>query len=162
MSETAWNVVVALTLLVGLTGIVIPVLPGTVLIGAALLVWAIVTEGAGAWWAFAIMVGILGLGQLLKYLLPSRSLQAAGVPGRSVMVGGIAAIVGFFVIPVVGLVVGFVGGVYLAEHVRLRDWPSARQSTWAAMRATGLSMLIELAAALAAITAWTVALVTIT
>ncbi len=66
------------------------------------------------------------------------------------MVGGAGAIVGFFLIPVVGLLVGFVGGIFAAEQLRLRAGPAARQSTWVAMKATGFSMLIELAALLLA------------
>jgi hypothetical protein len=59
------------------------------------------------------------------------------------------------VVPVVGLFIGFVLGVYLAERARVggaRAWPS----TTAALRAVGFSILIELvAASLAAIT-WVV------
>ena len=35
--------------------------------------------------------------------------------------GAVLGVIGFFVIPVVGLVVGFVLGVYLAELVHRRD-----------------------------------------
>ena len=140
-------------------GIVVPVLPGTVLALIALLVWALATGGGLAWTAFAVMALVLGVGQLLKYLLPHKSMTAAGVPGRSILVGGIAAIIGFFAIPVVGLVVGFVGGVYVAEHARLRQWDQARTSTWVAMKATGFSILIELGALLLAASIWVAALV---
>ena len=105
------------------------------------------------------MAVIIGVGQVLKYLLPHKSLTAAGVPGRSILIGGVAAVVGFFVIPVVGLVVGFIGGLYLAEQLRLRDWPLAKESTWVAMKATGFSILIELGALLFAATVWAGALV---
>lgn len=159
MSDTALNLLVGIALIVGVAGLIVPGLPGTVLIAGALLVWAILTGGTGAWVAFAIMAVLLAVGQVLKYLLPGRSMQAAGVPGRSIMIGGVAAIAGFFLIPVVGLFVGFIGGVYVAEHLRLQSWPAARQSTWVAMKATGFSMLIELAAALLAIAVWTTALV---
>jgi uncharacterized protein YqgC (DUF456 family) len=67
------------------------------------------------------------------------------VPNRTLIVGGVLGIVGFFVIPIVGLVVGFVLGVFLAEQVRLRDTRQAWPSTKHALKATGLSMLIELA-----------------
>ena len=159
MNATILNLLVGLTLAVSAAGIVVPVLPGTVLALIALLVWALVTGGALAWTAFAVMALILGAGQLLKYLLPHKSMTAAGVPGRSILVGGIAAIIGFFAIPVVGLVVGFIGGVYVAEHARLREWEQARASTWVAMKATGFSILIELGALLLAASIWLGALV---
>jgi uncharacterized protein len=159
VNEVALDLLVASALVVAAAGIVVPVLPGTFLALGALLVWALATGGAIAWGAFAAMTLIIGVGQVLKYLLPHRSMTAAGVPGRSILVGGIAAIVGFFVIPVVGIVVGFIGGLYVAERVRLRDWTLARESTWVAMKATGFSILIELAALMVAATVWAGALV---
>jgi hypothetical protein len=62
-------------------------------------------------------------------------------------------VVGFFVIPVIGLVVGFVLGVYLAELRRVgvnQAWPA----TVHALKAVGLSILIELLATLCAAAAW--------
>lgn len=148
------NLLVGLTLLVAAGGVVLPFLPGVLLAVAALLVWAIATPGAGAWALFAAAMAIIVAGQVLKYLLPGRSLTAAGVPGSSLIVGGLVGIVGFFAIPVVGLPIGFVGGVYVAEHYRLRDWPAAKASTITALKATGFSMLIELTSILLAGSLW--------
>jgi uncharacterized protein len=159
VNEVLLDLLIGAALVVSAAGIIVPVLPGTVLALGALLVWALVTGGSIAWIAFVLMVVIIAVGQVLKYLLPHKSMTAAGVPGRSILVGGLAAIVGFFVIPFVGLVVGFVGGVYVAEHVRLHDWTQARDSTWVAMKATGFSILIELGALMLAATVWAGALV---
>jgi uncharacterized protein YqgC (DUF456 family) len=159
VNEALLNVLVGVALVVGAAGIIVPVLPGTLLVVGALFVWALLTGGTAAWSAFAVMAAIIALGQVLKYLLPHKSMTAAGVPGRSILVGGLAAILGFFLIPLVGLIVGFVGGVYLAEHVRLRDWDAARTSTWIAMKATGFAILIELGAVLLAATVWGGALI---
>lgn len=159
MNGVLLDLLVVAAVVVAAAGIILPVLPGTVLALGAFLVWAVVTGGSTAWGAFAVMAVIIGVGQVLKYLLPHKSLTAAGVPGRSILIGGLAAIVGFFVIPVVGLVVGFIGGLYLAEQVRLRDWPLAKESTWVAMKATGFSILIELGALLFAASVWAGALV---
>ena len=64
----------------------------------------------------------------------------------------------FFVVPVVGLFVGFVVGVYAAEYRRVGGsaaWPSTKS----ALRAVGLSILIELAAATLAACVWVVGVV---
>ena len=50
-------------------------------------------------------------------------MRSAGVPALSIMVGGVLGIIGFFLIPVIGLVIGFVGGVFLAELMRLATPP---------------------------------------
>ena len=156
----AVEILVSLVILVGLVGIVLPVLPGSMLILGATLVWT-VYEGSGAAWAvFAVITTLLVLGGVVKYLVPGRGLQAAGVPNRTIVLGGVLGIVGFFVVPVIGLVLGFVLGVYLAELRRVGSslaWPS----TVAAIKAVGLSIIVELVAALLATGVWVVAAVTI-
>jgi ABC-type Fe3+ transport system permease subunit len=100
------------------------------------------------------------VGGIVKYAVPGRGLKTAGVPSRTLVAGGLLGIVGFFVIPVVGLVVGFVLGVYLAELQRV-GLDAAWSSTRAALQAAGLSLLIELAAGLLAAAAWLVGAVAV-
>jgi hypothetical protein len=110
------------------------------------------------WITLGLVTLLLGAGAVVKYAVPSRRLQAVGVPTRTVVVGGLLGVVGFFVIPVIGLLVGFVLGVYLSELQRVgraHAWSTSK----AAMRAAGLSMLIELAAGLGAAVTWVVAAV---
>ncbi len=77
-----------------------------------------------------------------------------GVPAVVLIAGGAGGVVGFFLIPVVGVVVGFVAGIYCAELVRLQSIQAAWPTTVAAMKAAGISVLIELAAALFATAVW--------
>jgi uncharacterized protein YqgC (DUF456 family) len=145
-------VIVGLAVLVGVLGVVVPVLPGSLLILVAVLVWAVQDGSTTAWTVFAVATALLAVGAVVKYAVPGRSLKAAGVPNRTLLIGGLLGLIGFFVIPVVGLFIGFVLGVYLGELQRVgRDdaWPSTKH----ALKAAGLSVLIELvAAALAAAT----------
>lgn len=137
---------------VGLFGIVVPVLPGTLLVAAGILVWAVAEGTAEAWATFTVAAVCLLVGLVVKYAVPGRRLKAA-VPTSTLVVGGIAAVIGFFVIPVVGLLVAFPLGVYVAERVRVGHaaaWPSTK----AALRALAHSMLIEMLAALAATAVW--------
>jgi uncharacterized protein YqgC (DUF456 family) len=144
---------VALAIAVGLVGIVVPILPGSVLVLAAVLVWAWATGGTTAWLAFAVAAAVLVVGNVVKYLVPNRRLKDAGVPASTQWIGAALGVVGFFVIPVVGLFVGFVLGIYLAEYRRLGGraaWPSTSH----ALKAVGISIAIELAAALVATCVW--------
>jgi uncharacterized protein len=154
------DVLVGLAILVGLVGIVVPVLPGSILILAAVLVWTVHDGSTSAWGVCAVVTLLLAVGAVVKYTVPGRRLKTIGVPRSSMVAGGLLGIIGFFVIPVVGLVVGFVLGVYLAEARRVGPtlaWPSTK----AALRAVGVSMLIEIAAGLLAAVSWlTGALVT--
>ncbi len=137
---------------VGLFGIIVPVLPGTVLVGAGILIWAIAEGGAEAWATFAVAALCLGIGVVVKYVVPGRRLKAA-VPTSTLVVGGVAAVIGFFVIPVVGLPLGFVAGVYVAELLRVGG-TAARGTTGHALRAVGLSLMIELAFGMLAALTW--------
>jgi hypothetical protein len=90
----------------------------------------------------------------VKVLVPGRRLRDAGVPRRSIVAGLVPAVVGFFLLPVVGVFVGFPLGVYLQERRRLGAHPSAWQATLEALRAIGLSILIGLTATVVAAGAW--------
>jgi uncharacterized protein YqgC (DUF456 family) len=136
-------------IVVGLVGIIVPVLPGLVLCWLGVLAWALFGDaGWGRWVVLGVATLFAAAGLIGKYLLPGRNLKRAGVPNLSLFVGGVLGLIGFFVIPVVGLVLGFILGVFLAERIRLKDGRRAWGSTKAALKATGLSMLIELAAGL--------------
>ncbi|MGZ4478716.1 MAG: DUF456 domain-containing protein [Nocardioidaceae bacterium] len=150
---TLTDVLVAVAILVGLVGIVVPVLPGSVLVLAAVLAWAVAQGTPAGWLVFAVAAAFLAAGAVGKYTLPGRRLRAGGVPRRTVVVGGLFGIVGFFVVPLVGLFLGFVLGVYLTELQRVGSG-AACPSTRAALRAAGLSVLLELAAALLAAGTW--------
>jgi uncharacterized protein YqgC (DUF456 family) len=152
---TGTEILVAAAMVVGLAGIVVPVLPGSVLILVALLVWAGEQGSATAWAVAAAGSLVLVVGGVVKYALPGRRLTASGVPRRTLVAGGLLGTVGFFVVPVVGLFLGFVLGVYLSEAQRLGG-QQAWASTRAALKAVGVSILIELAAALVAVSCWVV------
>jgi uncharacterized protein YqgC (DUF456 family) len=153
------DVLVALAIAVGLVGVLVPVLPGLLLVWGAVGVWAWVVGTAGAWAAFGVVCALLVAGTVVKYVLPGRRLRSAGVPWSSTAVGGALGVIGFFVVPVVGLPLGFVLGVYLAELERLRAHDRAMASTRQALLAAGWSLLIELGAGLLMALTWVGALV---
>ena len=143
-----------LAILVGLIGIVLPVIPGGLIIALAVLVWAIDAESGAAWAVLAVVLLLLAVGWAATYVVTGRRVHQAGVPTSSLGVAGLAGIVGFFVLPVLGLCVFFPRGLYAMEHRRLRDPTAARASAWVAIRATALGMLIELALASSAAATW--------
>lgn len=149
MDNLLVDLLVALAIAVGLAGIVVPVLPGSLLILGALLAWAIAIGETTGWVVFSIAAAFLVIGTTVKYVVPGRRMKSSGVPSSTLLIGAVLGIVGFFVIPVVGLPVGFVAGVYAAEHRRVGQ-VAARSTTVAALKAVGLSILIELAAGLLA------------
>jgi hypothetical protein len=155
------DVLVGLIMLVGLVGIVVPLLPGLLLVWAAVLVWAIEAQSQGGWAVLGIATVLALLGTLLQYLLPGRRMARAGVTTSSTVAGVVLGIVGFFVIPVVGAFLGFALGIYLAERIKLGAHSAAWPSTKHALKAIALSMGIELLTGLAIITAWLIGVTTV-
>lgn len=154
---SVWGeILVALAIFVGILGIIVPILPGVILIFGAILVWAIVTGGTTAWVVFAVSTVFLVISGVIKYTWPGRKMKDAGVSNRAIFLGFVLGIIGFFVIPVVGLFVGFVLGVYLSELHRLRENRQAWEATKHALKGVGLSILIELFGALLATGVWIV------
>jgi uncharacterized protein len=153
----AATALVGLVIAVGIAGVVVPVLPGAILVWAAIAVWALAVGSATGWAVLAAATLLVGGAQVVKLLVPGRRLRDAGVPRRSIAAGLVLGGVGFFVIPVVGFFAGFPLGVYLEERRRLARHAPAWASTRAALRAMGLSILIELSAAVLAAGAWVAA-----
>ncbi|MCU1678521.1 MAG: hypothetical protein JWM93_3279 [Frankiales bacterium] len=152
-------VLVGLAIAIGIVGILVPILPGILLVIGAVLVWAAVEGGATAWVVFGVAAALTVASQVAKYVIPGRRLRESGVPTRTLLIAGAVGVVGFFVIPVVGLVVGFIVAVYALERQRLGTDNAARASTIAALKAAGLSMVIELVAGLVIAVVWIVGVV---
>jgi hypothetical protein len=150
----------AAAIVIGIIGTVIPFLPGLLLSWSGVLIWALFSgRGPGVWVTFGIVTALALLGSAMKYLIPGRRMQRAGVPNRSLVSGGLFGIIGFFAIPVVGLVIGFVLGIFLAELIRQDSAGLAWPSTWHAVKAVGLSMVIEILSGLLILAVWVWSLV---
>ena len=152
--STGGVVLVALVIAVGMVGILVPLLPGSILVFAAIGVWAYVEGTTMGWVVFGVATAILAAALLVKYLWPARRMKNANVGTWSLLAGGALGIVGFFVVPVVGLVLGFVLGIYLAELAARRNQRVAWASTVHALKGVALSVGVELAGALLATVVW--------
>ena len=151
----AGELLVLLVMVVGVIGTVVPVLPGLFLVWGAGVAWAWL-DGGGAlrWTTAAVLTALLVAGTAAKYVVPARSGRGAGAPARTLWLGALGAVVGFFVIPVLGLVIGGVGAVYLAELSRLGSSQSAWRSTRAVLLGVGIGVLIEISTAVLMIGVW--------
>src|SRR4051794_6334173 len=132
LSNTGASVTVisALVIAAGVLGVLVPVLPGLILCWLGVLLWALLGDAGSARWAvLGFATVIAAAGTVVKYLWPGRQLKSTGVPTSTLLAGGVLGLIGFFVVPVVGLVLGFVLGIWLAERARLgpgRAWPATR------------------------------------
>lgn len=155
---TPWlEILVAAVLVVGLVGLVVPVLPGLALMWAAVGVWALL-DGGGTWrWTtFAVVTVLAAVGTVAGLAMTSKRASGAGAPAWVLLVGMVGAIVGFFTIPVLGLVVGAIGAIWLAELLRLKDPRVAWDTTWAALQGYGVGTVVQGLAGVAIVIVWAV------
>lgn len=154
-SVAVWQLLmIATVMLLGLFGVLAPGVPGTWLVWAAMLWWSLHERTDVAWILLASSTGLLLLTQVVVWQLPPRRFRGVGITRRIVAYAGVGALLGFVLVPVLGAIPGFVGGIYLAERLRLGGHGQARAATRTVMRAAGTSILVELFACLLIVGAW--------
>jgi uncharacterized protein len=148
-------VLVGVAMAVGVVGTVVPLVPGLALVWGAALAYGLV-EGFGriGTAAFALITALAVAGVLAGWVVPTRVAGAAGAARSSILLGAVAAIIGFFVLPVVGLVVGGVAGVYAGELQRTGSGAAAWRATRATLGGFGLAALVQLTIALTMAATW--------
>ena len=158
MANSTWVVAGAgLVMAVGLAGTLLPFIPGLPLIWLAALGFGLI-EGFGppGWIAMILITLLMAGGVTAKVVLPQRRASTAGAPKATLTFAAITGVVGFFVIPVVGLPLGAILGVLAAERRRTGDWTAARHSTKQVVIGFGLGTLVEMGAGIAMIACWVV------
>ncbi|WP_075738537.1 DUF456 domain-containing protein [Streptomyces acidiscabies] len=145
---------VGLVILLGLCGVLVPGVPGSWLVWAGVLWWALKDPRPVAW---AVLVGAtvaLFLAQVIRWALPPRRWRGSGATPRMAVYAGVGALLGFVLVPVLGAIPGFLGGVYLSERLRLGRHGEARAALRTVRRAGGGSVLTELFTCLLIAGAW--------
>ena len=157
MTEDSVVPIVALVMAIGIAGTIVPLVPGLGLVAAAALGYGLI-EGFGTVGivAFAVIVALGVAGTVAGIVVPKRAAGAAGATRSSLLLGAAVAVVGFFVVPVVGLPLGGALGVYLGERMRLGDNDAAWRTTKATLKGFGVATLVQFAAGLAMAATWVV------
>ncbi|MEV2210104.1 DUF456 domain-containing protein [Streptomyces sp. NPDC050997] len=143
-----------LVILLGVGGVLVPGVPGSWLVWAAVMWWALKDPQPLAW---AVLIGAtvaMLLSQVVRWALPPRRLSASGATPRMAAYAGVGAFLGFFLVPVLGAIPGFMGGIYLSERLRLGRHREAMAALRTAMRSGGSSVLAELFTCLLIMGAW--------
>lgn len=153
------TIIAGLLLVLSVAGTVYPVLPGSFLTILTLLGWALLIGGPAAWICASVGMGLALAGWSASMVLTGRSLKNQQIPRGTILVAVAAGIAGMFLIPVIGLFVGFGVGLLLAEFGRRRNLRSALQASVTTLKSTGLGILIEFGCAALAGSAWTIGVI---
>jgi uncharacterized protein YqgC (DUF456 family) len=152
-SLAALRIVVLAVMLFGLLGLIIPVLPGLVIIWVPALVYGLVT---GFNWVSAILFGVMTLLMILGNLVDNFIMGArARVQGASWLAIGVAlaaGVLGSIVFPPFGGLIAALLGLFAVEMLRLKDLRRALESTksmavgcgWAAIIRFGIGVIMIL------------------
>ena len=95
--------------------------------------------------AVSVAVGIV---------LPKRAATESGISTSSQLAAVVGAVIGFFAIPFVGLLVGALAGIALAEWRDKGEWQAARASTIAVAKGFGLSALAQFGIGFVMLVVW--------
>ena len=135
---------------VGIIGIIVPILPGMLLVWFTVVVYAWRTQFEVIGWPSLIIITIIALvAGLSQIWLPLVGAQKQGAAKRALFIGLIGAILGTFLIPLplLGTVIGYALGVFIGEYIKVRDWNLALKASLGGVAGWGISTVIELGAA---------------
>jgi uncharacterized protein len=154
------TIVAGLLLAVAAIGTVYPGVPGSVLAIITLLAWAAIMGSSVAWTAAVIGSFMAAAGWSAGAVLTGRKLKQQQIPKRSIAVAMVSAVVGMFLIPVVGLFVGFGAGLLVSEYARRRDFRTSLRSSVETLKATGVGVLVEFGMVCLAGSVWMIGAIT--
>ncbi|NBU32482.1 MAG: DUF456 domain-containing protein [Actinobacteria bacterium] len=153
------QVLIGLVMAVGLIGTIIPVFPGITLIWVAGLTWTILDGPDRVHWAlFTGMTVFFILGIGISIYLPTKNTTGAQNPKWTFSLASIFAIAGFFLVPVVGLPLGFVIGVFLRHLIDSKEFHRALRVTGKTLKSLGLAALVQCLFGLAMCITWALGL----
>ncbi|MBU6348105.1 MAG: DUF456 family protein [Actinomycetales bacterium] len=154
------QVLIGLAMAIGLIGTLIPVLPGLILMWLAGLVWVIL-DGPDKthWLLFALMTVFFVVGLALSMYLPAKSVADSAPPKWTLICGSAFAVIGFFLIPVVGAPLGFALGVFLRILIHGREFHLALGITGRTLKALGFSAIVQCMFGIAIATVWALGLI---
>lgn len=148
---------IAAAMAVGLLGTLLPFLPGLPIVWAAALVYGLATGFRPLAWVMFVLITLVGVvGLVLGTVMPHRRAAAKGAPASTILAGIILGLIGFFVVPIVGLPLGAGLGVMLAERRRLGSWDRAWGATKQLLVGFGIGAAVQFGAGVVMIEIWVV------
>jgi uncharacterized protein YqgC (DUF456 family) len=116
-------------MLFGLFGLVIPVVPGLVIIWVAALGYGIASGfGTLGWIMFAIISLLMVAGSVIDNVLMGTQARQSGASWVSIAAALIFGLAGNFVLPVIGGLIAALLALFIAEWIRRKNWRESLKS----------------------------------
>ena len=113
-------------MLFGLFGLVIPIMPGLVIIWVAALGYGIAAGfGALGWIMFAIITLLMIAGSFIDNVLMGTQARQSGASWVSIAAALVFGLAGNFILPVIGGLIAALLALFVAEWIRRKDWREA-------------------------------------
>lgn len=148
--EVIVTVIAAVLMLAAIAGIIYPILPGSPIALFTMIAWAWILGSSATWSTGIIAAAFVLVGMSASLVLTGRTMRREQIPNGPILFAILCAVIGLFVIPFLGLFIGFAAGLFGAEYYRRRSPQAALKSSVEAMKSMGIGMLIELACAILA------------
>lgn len=155
--DVVWSILAIVVMLVGLAGIIIPVIPGLLVIWATALIYGFAVGWDAVGVTVMVLLTVIVIVSIVTgILLPKREADEAGASRLSQYGAIVGAIIGFFTIPVVGVFVGALIGILTVELLAKGNWDEAWTATIGLAKGLGLSVVIDLLLGMVMISAWSI------
>ncbi len=152
-----WTLLAAAVMMLGLVGVVIPVLPGLfIILGSAVGYGLVVGFGPLGLVVVSLHLVLVIASLVIGVLVPKREAERSGASKLSQLGGLVGAVLGFLFVPFVGVLVGALAGVVLVEYLSKGDWSAAWAATKGLARGFGKSALVDLGFAFMMLVAWSI------
>jgi len=135
-----------ITLLAGLAGCILPILPGPILSYLALILISIVRKWEAFSPLFLILTAAVAVAvTVLDYIIPLVVSRKKGATKAGIWGSVLGMIIGMFVFPPFGVLIGAFAGAVLGEMVFNRDKKTALKAGWGVFVGTMLGTVLKLA-----------------
>lgn len=136
-------VLTAIAIVIGIAGTLLPFIPGIGLVWVAIVAYGFVDGfGPDTWFVLVVVTGIGATGIYLGLRIPQKAANDGGLGWQAQTFAVVLAVVGFFLIPVVGAPIGFVVGVYVSMLAldRSNAWTATKSTIRAFLVASGIQL----------------------
>lgn len=154
------ELIIAFLMAIGILGTVIPFVPGLALTWFAGGLWAYFDGGDSTRVKLFVLMTIFTIaGYAAQFVLPAATATAFKAPPRTILLGSLLGLIGFFIVPVIGAPMGFMAGVYASFLSSTNDSTQAWNMAVRTAVAYGWGLLLQVAFGILIALTWIVGLI---